>query len=149
VVSRRAVHPYTCIPDVPENSSNDQCLAHENCNLSLSTGEQAHGRSHHQPDSLHIHTHPRRNPHKRVDGRKNFAACSHSAVALTMNFYFDSHWQQSRSIRWSYISERTRHGERSTHRHPQMRCVVSDFEVMVACIRTRLLMEIRPERDWR
>lgn len=148
VASRRA-HPYTCMLDGPENSSNDQCLAHDNCNLSLSNGEQAHGRSHHQRDSLHIHTHPRRNPHRRLDGRKNFAACSHTAVAQTMNFCFDSHWQQSRSIRWSYIWARTRRVG-STRKHLQKMCVVSDVEVMVAyCIRTRLRMEIRPEKESR
>jgi hypothetical protein len=66
-----------------------------------------------------------------------------------MNFCFDSHWQQSRSIRWSYIWARTRR-VRSTRRHLQKMCVVSGVEVMVAyCIRTRLRMEIRPEKESR
>lgn len=47
-----------------------------------SAGEEVHGRSHHQPDILYIHTPPRsrRNPYMRFDGRKNFDACAHSMV---------------------------------------------------------------------
>lgn len=145
VASLRA-HPYTCIPDGPESSNNDQFHAHDNFKFLLPTVEPR-GRSHHQQHSLHNHTHPRPSPHKRVDERKNFAAvCSHSAVALTMNFCFDSHWQQSRSIRWSYIWAKTRRVGKNIHRPLQMRRVVS--VVMVARrIHTRLLKGIRPGMD--
>ena len=147
VASRRA-RPYTCILDESENSSTDQCHAHENCNFDfvLSAGAHIDGRSHHQSDSLHIQAHPRRNPHRRLDGRKNCAVCPHNAVAPTMNFSFHSHWQQSRSVRWSYIWARTRRVE-SNHRHLRM-CVVSGVELRV-CIHTRLQMGIRPERESR
>jgi hypothetical protein len=146
-VASSRVHPYTRNLDGPENSSNDQCHAHDNCNFVLSAGAQAYGRSHHQSDSLHIHTHPRRNPHRRLDRRKNCAACSHSAVALTMNFCFDSHWQQSRSIRWSYIWEKTRRVGRT---HSLQMYVGSDVEMKVAlCIRTGLQKGIQPEKELR
>src|SRR5277367_3256526 len=78
----------------PENSSKDQCHAHDIYKLSSSADEQALCRSH------HIHIHPRRNPQIRLDRSKNFAALPHNA-APTKNFVFDSHWQQSRSIRWN------------------------------------------------
>jgi hypothetical protein len=83
----------------PENSSTYQCHAHDNYNLILLAGEYIPGRLHHPPSSLHIHIHPRRNPQKRLDRSKNFAA--HDAEPHT-KFVFDSHWL-SRSIRWNYI----------------------------------------------
>lgn len=112
----------------PENSSNDQCHAHDICNLYWA-GEQAPGRSHHPHNSQHIHIRPRRNPHMRLDRRKNFVspASPHDA-APTKNFVFDSHWQQSHSIRWSYILARKLAG--STRRHLQ-KCVVCDVVWMV------------------
>ena len=58
----------------PGSSSNDQCHAHENCKLVYWADELAPGRSHHPQDSLHMHIRPRRNPHMRLDGSKNFAA---------------------------------------------------------------------------
>jgi hypothetical protein len=127
VASLRA-HPYTYIPDGPESSNNDQFHAHDNCKFLLPTVEPR-GRSHHQQHNQHNHSHPRPSPHKRVDERKNFAAvCSHSAVALTMNFYFDSHWQQSRSIRWNCTVARK--FAVNTRRHLQM-CVVRDVAVKI------------------
>jgi hypothetical protein len=68
-------------------------------------------------------------------------------VALTMNFCFDSHWQQSRSIRWSYIWEKTR---RVGKIHSLQMYVVSDVEMKVAlCIRTGLQKVIQPEKELR
>jgi len=101
----------------PGNSSNDQCYAHECCRLWFWVDVQARDRSHHPQDSLHNHIHPRRIPHMRLDMSKNFSAWTLDA-APTMNFCFDSHWQQSHSIRSSYISGRM-YAE-STHIHQQL-----------------------------
>jgi hypothetical protein len=61
----------------------------------------------------------------RLDRGKNFAApASPHDAAPTKNFVFDSHWQQSRSIRWSYIWARKLAG--STRKHLQKMCVVRD-----------------------
>lgn len=89
-----------------ENSSKDQCHAHDSYKLTFSADEQALCRSHHQPNSLHIHIHPHRIPHERLDRCKNFAALTHDA-APTKNFVFDSHWQLSRSIRWKCTGAKT------------------------------------------
>jgi len=114
----------------PENSSNDQFHAHDNYNLILQAAEHIRGRPHHPPDSLHIHNHPRRNPHMRLDRSKNFVA--QDAAASTKNFVFDSHWQQSHSIRWSYISERMSLVE-NIPKHLQLKwmCVVYVVVVVV------------------
>jgi len=101
----------------PENSDRDQFLFHDNCKLS-SSPELAHGELHHQPEGLHIHDHPHRSPHKRVDRSKNFAASPHNVAPPTKNFFSDSHWQQSRNVRLNYIWERSSPWE-DIHRHPQ------------------------------
>jgi hypothetical protein len=118
----------------PGNSSTDQCHAHDIYKLTSSHGKkkQAHDRSHHPPDSQHIPLHSRRNPHKRLDGSKNCVALLHNVVPPTKNFVFDSHWQQSHSIRWKYISERSCLVESIRYRHPQNWCVVDDGAMMGA-----------------
>ena len=109
----------------PENSSKDQYHAHDICKLT-SSPDLAHDRSHHPPDSPHIQVHPRRNPHKRLDGSKNFAASPHNVAP--MNFYFDSHWQLSRRTRLNYIWAKTLGVIR---RYPQCLCVVYDVVATV------------------
>lgn len=153
VVLRSVVTPLECHMGrklEPGNSSNDQCHAHDKCKLSFSAVEQALGRSSRRPHSLHIHIHPRRNPHERLDRSKNFVALPHE-VAPTKNFVFDSHWQQSRSIRWNYIWERRRPWA-NTHTRPQYLYVASDVVVMVPAwadsIRG-LRMVMPPVKGWR
>jgi len=51
----------------PEMSSKDQCHAHDSYKLTSSDDEQALCGSHHLPNSLHIHIHPHRIPHRRLD----------------------------------------------------------------------------------
>lgn len=116
IVANRG-HLYHMSNFEPENSDRDQCLFHDNCKLS-SSPELAHGESHHQPENLHIHNHPRRSPHKRVDRSKNFAALLHSVAPPTKNFFSDSHWQQSHNVRWNCIWERNSLLE-NIHKHPQ------------------------------
>lgn len=89
-----------------EKSSKDQCHAHDSYKLTSSAEKLALCRSHHLPNSLHIHIHPHRIPHERLDRCKNFAALTHDA-APTKNYVFDSHWQQWRSIRWKYTAAKT------------------------------------------
>jgi hypothetical protein len=114
----------------PENSSKDQYHAHDICKLPFSAAELACGRSHPPPGNQHIQFHPRRNPHERLDRSKNFAALLHN-VASTKNFVFDSHWQQSRSIRWSYIAARKL---AAMNRYPQNLCVVCGGVVKVLIV---------------
>jgi hypothetical protein len=131
----------------PENSCIDQYHARDICKLTSSAVEQAHDRSHHPPGSLRIHIHPRRIPHERLDRSKNFAVLLHN-VAPTKNFYYDSHWQQSHSIRWSYIWARML----AVIRSPQNWHVVNGGVVkvlVVAQIRMLLPMAIQLEKEWR
>ena len=126
------------IHTVSENSSKDQCHAHDSYKLTSSADEQAFCRSHHLPNNLHIHIHPHRIPHKRLDRCKNFAALPHDA-APTKNFVFDSHWQQSRSVRWKCTGVKMLE-------HPQRKCVVCGVVVKVlvcACRNREARMEIQ------
>jgi hypothetical protein len=146
--------PLACLfhARIPENSSNDQCHAHDNCNLFLQAGDNSiRGRLHHlSPESLHIHIRPHRNPHTRFDKGSNDSA---HVAAPTKNFYFDSHWQQSRSIRSSYILER-RHPAGSFPKHLRSKGVVSVVAKWVALIEAAqihggLQMGIRPGKELR
>lgn len=106
-----------------ENSSNDQCHAHDSYNLtSLADGPAFCRASHH---ILHIHIHPHRNLHKKVDRCKNFAALPHDA-APTKNFVFDSHWQQSRRIRWKCTGAKR-------FAHLQLKCAVCVVVMVLVC----------------
>jgi len=65
-----------------------------------------------------------------------------------MNFVFDSHWQQSRNVRWSYTWAKKLEGSCS-HKRLQTR-VVRDVVVKVLIVAHRirgLLMGIRPVRE--
>jgi hypothetical protein len=120
----------------PGNSSKDQCHAHDNYKLTSSADEQAFCRSHHLPDSLHIHIQPHRIPHKRLDRCENFAVLTHDA-APTKNFVFDSHWQQSRSVRWKCTGAKR-------FAHLQMKCVARGVVVRVLVCACRV-REVRRE----
>jgi len=127
---------YMRMPD-PESSNSNQCYAHDNC---TSAGEPAVRRKRHP---LH-NTRPRRNPHERLDRSKKLAAVWAHNVAPTKNFVFDSHWQQSRNIRWRYIWARK--PLENSHRHPPNCCVASGVVVMVLVL-VLVLVVVRKIRE--
>jgi hypothetical protein len=125
----------------PENSSKDQCHAHDSYKLT-SSDEQALCRSPHLTNSLHIHIHPHRIPHERLDRCKNFAVSSHDAAPK--NFVFDSHWQQWRSIRLKCTGAKKL--AVNFHTRLQRMCGVRDVVVKVlvcACRIREVRMEIQ------
>jgi hypothetical protein len=67
-----------------------------------------------------------------------------------MNFVFDSHWQQSRNVRWSYIWAKKLEVS-YTHKHLQTR-VAHGVVVKVLFVAHKihgLRMGIQPAREWR
>jgi hypothetical protein len=74
-------------------------------------------------------------------------------MPLACLFHARSHWQQSHSIRWSYIWERRDHAG-SFPKHLQWKGVVNVVAKLVASIVAAqihggLQMEIRPGMEWR